>query len=927
MGKVRNVQRAKIVAAFFLLAALAITAMAVQQTPIASPVPFTNTLTQPTTQKQPTINNLTDTMFWLRLSALDNLTLAQLISLYNELFFEGVLPSTTEVTNLSFASVCVFSNMMDEFNASVPEPIWPAMPFPTFMNQFYQNMNLLTPFAAKTLNGTGAAILLIFNDTSSATQNLCNTTLTQTAQRMMNKLSQKGLQGVKTLQPRIMIVSNVYIPTSINQIPPDFASVSGTAGIMVLTVENTSMEVYDLLSADLPDGYTGKNITQKARSATHRGITLGDMALTNKNASWSEIESILRGVITKNGQTYSFSLKKMLDLPAGNNITATERMNIMLTVPTNCNITKYYPQLMPPQGMPPGLCTLMVPAPINYEDINVTYQILDESEIPYAAIVDYKMINESGQIDWNPDPRETVNLTLTVKNVGQGNITGQIWVAGRFYDTSVANFTNSGNSTGVSINGLNAGETATVQFNITAIKTGVAKVMFSCMFSSPPIGFTSDVRMDIVVGYAGPILVPLVDWSNNWLASPGEEFNLLVNFTNYGADAQNFNATFMAMGYIVTQANVSTTFTTISDIVSLYEVTLLLGDIPHGDSVIVNITMINDPFMFAQTGMPNLMLFFRFNNSLEFTTVIPGQLPGARPDSSLFLEVEIDPEIIEGNPGDEVDLTITVRNLGLTSVEVTLEALIPEGCELVEGEVNGTITVAPGEEVVLVCTVRITGTSGASSTVLPKANEFRALIPLPSVNVFGEVPYGWGYLGLTGTPLEFCSAVQVSLPSGASLNISLTSEAEVTAIELSVNPAGVAPSGVELLDWFLNVTVTNPSAFENMTITVHYDEAAVISAGLDEASLRIYVWDGTHWIELQSTVDTENNTITATVTHLSYFAIGAPAQEAALAVLLIPILTSILNTQATNLLPVIIAIGAAEGAALTVAIWLLKRKP
>jgi len=74
-------------------------------------------------------------------------------------------------------------------------------------------------------------------------------------------------------------------------------------------------------------------------------------------------------------------------------------------------------------------------------------------------------------------------------------------------------------------------------------------------------------------------------------------------------------------------------------------------------------------------------------------------------------------------------------------------------------------------------------------------------------------------------------------------------------------------------------------------------------------------------------VDTENNTITATVTHLSYFAIGAPAQETALAVLLIPILTSILNTQATNLLPVIIAIGAAEGAALTVAIWLLKRKP
>ena len=55
----------------------------------------------------------------------------------------------------------------------------------------------------------------------------------------------------------------------------------------------------------------------------------------------------------------------------------------------------------------------------------------------------------------------------------------------------------------------------------------------------------------------------------------------------------------------------------------------------------------------------------------------------------------------------------------------------------------------------------------------------------------------------------------------------------------------------------------------------------MISAGLDESSLRIYAWDGSRWVELPSKVDTENNTVTATVTHLSYFTLGVPGEAPA----------------------------------------------
>ena len=61
-----------------------------------------------------------------------------------------------------------------------------------------------------------------------------------------------------------------------------------------------------------------------------------------------------------------------------------------------------------------------------------------------------------------------------------------------------------------------------------------------------------------------------------------------------------------------------------------------------------------------------------------------------------------------------------------------------------------------------------------------------------------------------------------------------------------------------------------------VTITLTYTDAQVV--GLDEASLKIYRRDGTKWVVLPSTVNTATNTITATTTSFSYFAImGEPS--------------------------------------------------
>lgn len=63
-----------------------------------------------------------------------------------------------------------------------------------------------------------------------------------------------------------------------------------------------------------------------------------------------------------------------------------------------------------------------------------------------------------------------------------------------------------------------------------------------------------------------------------------------------------------------------------------------------------------------------------------------------------------------------------------------------------------------------------------------------------------------------------------------------------------------------------------PIPGQTYTIVVHYDEATV-PYGINEEELALYYWNGTDWVmEPTSTVDTVNNTLTATPNHFSVWA-------------------------------------------------------
>ena len=69
--------------------------------------------------------------------------------------------------------------------------------------------------------------------------------------------------------------------------------------------------------------------------------------------------------------------------------------------------------------------------------------------------------------------------------------------------------------------------------------------------------------------------------------------------------------------------------------------------------------------------------------------------------------------------------------------------------------------------------------------------------------------------------------------------------------------------------------ISTDASYEGpITITITYDDT-----GLNlnqELKLKLWHWDGTHWASIDSLVDVDNNTITATVDSLSWFAVGEP---------------------------------------------------
>ena len=123
------------------------------------------------------------------------------------------------------------------------------------------------------------------------------------------------------------------------------------------------------------------------------------------------------------------------------------------------------------------------------------------------------------------------------------------------------------------------------------------------------------------------------------------------------------------------------------------------------------------------------------------------------------------------------------------------------------------------------------------------------------------------------------ATAKITVPASAvSSNTTVTITESGSTDVITAGSIGSAPGTLVMVgNTVYNIVATDADGnavtdfSQAVTLTFTYTDDQI--AGLDEDGLVIYYWDGTEWVALTSTVDAANNTITATTTHFSYFAI------------------------------------------------------
>ncbi|MEM3665113.1 MAG: hypothetical protein QXW47_10345 [Candidatus Jordarchaeales archaeon] len=170
------------------------------------------------------------------------------------------------------------------------------------------------------------------------------------------------------------------------------------------------------------------------------------------------------------------------------------------------------------------------------------------------------------------------------------------------------------------------------------------------------------------------------------------------------------------------------------------------------------------------------------------------------------------------------------------------------------------------------------------------------------------------------------TSMTVNVSAPVRLNASLTTENPVGA---SVDAlADGASKDAGFLGWFACIEVNNSAALQEITLTVYYYDEEVEAAGLKEETLSLYYWNGSAWVKIESTVDTQRNTITARVNHTTYFAIiGEKAVAASpinLQLFLLLQLLQLMSGRSTLLL--VVTSGGVVIAAAALALLIMRRR-
>ncbi|MHA1603440.1 MAG: CARDB domain-containing protein, partial [Candidatus Freyarchaeota archaeon] len=747
-----------------------------------------------------------------------------------------------------------------------------------------------------------ADIVVVINGTDSAAKATCSSVLDILTSDFKAKL--QNLLGVsfyrvsrQITQPLLLFESNV------------------TQGLTTLMCSEAPDETFAAIRDLLPDGALTKTIAEKTTNLS-KIIWIGDSFYPSSMSGWEEgyagCIAVLDDQITGTGYPYKYSLRTLLEPQSGSNITL-PKVTVILHLPVTANVLECYPSTALTSAT--ELCIFNWSGTLNIRDFNVSYVL---AGAPNVVVLNYSL---SPTI---PSPGTEANLTLTVKNVGTAPAYN-VSLTAEVENTTVIIFTNSCQYVTEYIGDkLDPGQTVVRNISVTANATGkttidIQHIEWAREPNGPQtwIGFWFDNAFEVGVGsVGGPLLVATAEFSP-WCCPPGL-VSLLLTVRNDGTGTARSVRLYPDCS--VVSANTTIAYDSSSNMNYLD-----LGDIPGGSSKTVNITTttlgaiynVPDPIRTGgYTGFPFALLHDDgdVSGGVGPFLLLPGCLP---PDCPCFVEVSKTPDTVTVSEGDVVNVSVTVKNLGLSPVNVSIVDSYPvEMFEVAWGSPNATgVAVDSG------CSVTL------SYGLRAKQQGTVRLPPAAAGLSLGFPPFSPSGVDLVGTPLSFCSEGLVPSPGGFSVDFT-----EVAGLEVSgyasgplgftvwngTMPAGSEPpSGVTPLGYFrLECNVST-----SLTLKIHYD---VLGIG-DEAAGRliVYVWDGTSWVSLPTTVDLVNKVVVVQVSHLSYFALGlAPPQIPYLLLLLLSV-----SSQPSISTPLMIAgVIGALGAGVVVGFAVLRKR-
>ena len=109
-------------------------------------------------------------------------------------------------------------------------------------------------------------------------------------------------------------------------------------------------------------------------------------------------------------------------------------------------------------------------------------------------------------------------------------------------------------------------------------------------------------------------------------------------------------------------------------------------------------------------------------------------------------------------------------------------------------------------------------------------------------------------------------------------NTTIDIQGESLTVTREVSPPS-PPADIELVDAY-KINPSNTTFNPSLTLAFSYDPSG-LPEGVNESGLFIAYWNGSKWMALSSTVDTQAKTMTAQVSHLTIFAILGMKGEAA----------------------------------------------